>query len=63
MAATEAMRNENVSESIEALSREAEQLKAKIDEERSKLSDVDRKPQASRSGFYSLTLVSALGFV
>lgn len=43
MAATDAVRTDNVQESIDALSREAEQLKAKLEEERSKLSDVDRE--------------------
>lgn len=43
MAATDAVRTDNVPESIDALSREAEQLKAKLEEERSKLSDVDRE--------------------
>lgn len=48
MAAIESVRSENVAESIEALSREAEQLKAKLDEERSKLSDVDLTVVAQR---------------
>ena len=41
--ATEALRPEAPSDSIEGLSREAEQLKSKLDEERAKLNDVDCK--------------------
>ncbi len=41
--ATEGLRPDPPQESIESLSREAEQLKSKLEEERSKLSDVDCK--------------------
>ena len=49
MAATDAVQRIDIAqqqqqqESIDALSKEAEQLKARLEEERSKLSDVDRK--------------------
>ncbi|ELT87182.1 hypothetical protein CAPTEDRAFT_171720 [Capitella teleta] len=41
MATEGALRPENPQDSLDALTREAEQLKAKLDEERSKLKDVD----------------------
>jgi guanine nucleotide-binding protein subunit beta-5 len=39
--ATEALRPDPIQDSVEALSREAEQLKSKLDDERAKLNDVD----------------------
>ena len=41
--ATEALRPDPIKDSVEALSREAEQLKSKLDDERAKLNDVDCK--------------------
>ena len=41
--ATEALRPDPVQDSVEALSREAEQLKSKLEDERAKLNDVDCK--------------------
>ena len=41
--ATEGLKVETQQDSIDALSREAEQLKSKLDEEREKLNDTDRK--------------------
>lgn len=39
--ATEALRVDNTTESIDSLSREAESLKVKLEEEKAKLNDVD----------------------
>ena len=41
--ATEALRPDAPQDSIDSLSREAEELKSKLDEERAKLNDVDSK--------------------
>ena len=41
--ATEGLKVETQQESLDALTREAEQLKSKLEEERAKLVDTDRK--------------------
>ncbi|KAK2168202.1 hypothetical protein LSH36_19g01046 [Paralvinella palmiformis] len=46
--ATEALRPDPVQDSVEALSREAEQLKSKLEDERAKLNDVDLISVAQR---------------
>lgn len=60
MASEKALKIENTTESIEALAREVERLKLKLEEERQKLNDVPCKYYLAMS-VHSLTLRFLLG--